>query len=455
MLTIIENDDLDEFENIHPRLKDFDRKYILYQTDKLSYVPRYFYEQFKYGKYKIYTDPNFIEQEVNVEYTGTLRDHQKEGMQVIEDAYGKDGSINGIFEAFCGYGKTSISAYLTTLLKKKTLIVLDNSKLMQQWIDSYLKFTNLTIDDIGIIKGKRFDLDKPVVISMVQTLMSKVKRDMRNNYIKFRDAGFGLVIYDEVHKTSSGPKFATSTLLLPTKNVIGLSATPFAYDVNAALLYNSIGRVFYTYKEYELIPKNVFFIKYDSGLKLKYGKKLAFTRDYIKTVAFYNSIILNSRRYLEVLYDLTKKCYEAGHYILIIVITIKQVDNIINHLKSNGLNAVSIVSKSNVIDKGNDRILVGTAKFASAAFDYPQLSALIFGSPLKGKTSLIQTIGRVIRNHPDKPQPIIIDLIDQSFPSLFEKNIPIKMNIIKNEFDVTNDIFKTITYQPRINDDDY
>jgi superfamily II DNA or RNA helicase len=453
MLTIIQNDDLDELEDLHPKLKDYDRQYVLYQNSKFSYVPRYFYEQFKYDKYKFFIDPNFTEQEIDIKYTGTLREHQKEGVQLIEHYYKNNGNINGIFEAFCGYGKTAISAYLTSILKKKTLIILDNSKLMQQWIDSYLAFTDLTIDDIGIIKGKRLNLDKPVTIATVQTLMSKVKRDLKGYYAKFREAGFGLVIYDEVHKTSSGPKFATSSLLLPTRNIIGLSATPFAYDINAVLLYNSIGNVFYVYKEYELKPKNVYFVRYDSGLGPKYGKKIAFIRDYIKSNAFYNSVIFNNKQYLEVITDLTKKCYNAGHYILIIVITIKQVDHIIHHLKLNGLDAVSVVSKLNDVNKGIDRVLVGTMKFASAAFDYPQLSALIFGSPLKGKISLIQTIGRVIRSHPGKPQPIIIDLIDQAFPSLFAKNICIKTNIIRNEFGVDESVFKDITYQPRIDND--
>jgi superfamily II DNA or RNA helicase len=94
-------------------------------------------------------------------------------------------------------------------------------------------------------------------------------------------------------------------------------------------------------------------------------------------------------------------------------------------------------------------------KFASAGFDYPQLSALILAAPLKGRTTLIQSIGRVVRSYPDKNNPIVIDLIDTDFPSLFESNINIKINVIKKEFDIEDEVFRVLNYQFSKKDIDY
>lgn len=455
MLTIIPNDQLDNLKNRYPSLADCDDKFILYQNAEYSYLPRYFFKQFPFDKYIFFNDKNFLEKEIDVNFIEELRDYQIDGANFIINTFKKNGHVNGIFEALVGYGKTTVATYLTSILKKKTLIVIDNSKLMQQWIEAYVKFTNLTENDIGIIKGKRLDFDKPVTIANVQTLMSKVRNGLNEFYPIFRDAGFGLIFYDEVHKTSSGPRFATSTLLLPTKNIIGLSATPFAHDINAVLLYNSIGNVIYEYKDYKIKPKHVYFLKYSSGLGPKHLKKIRFLRDYIKSCAYYNSIIFDNKLYLQLICEMVKRCLDVKHKILIIAITVKQVESIIKFLSDHGINATPIYSKINDVNKGIDSVLVGTMKYASAGFDYPQLSALILATPLKGKTTLIQSIGRIVRSYVDKNNPLVIDLIDVDFPSLFENNISTKINVIKKEFDVEDSAFKILNYQFSKKDIDY
>ena len=456
MLTIIPTSNLEDLENQYPLLKDYERNYILYQNEKFSYLPRYFPNQFPYDGYIHFDDPSFVEQSIEIEGQVTPRDYQKPVLDFLIKKYEDEGQLTGIFEALVGWGKTVGATYLTATLKKKTLIVLDNSKLMQQWIDAYLQYTNLTEDDIGIIKGNRMDFDKPVTIAMVQTMMSRVKRDLKKYYPLFRDAGFGLVIYDEVHKTSSGPRYATSTLLLNTKNILGLSATPFAHDLHKILLYNSIGNVIYIAKDYQIKPKHVYFVKYDSGLRAKYYKKFKFLRDYIKSIAFYNSIIAENEYYLKVILTLVQQCVKVNHKVLIIVSTVQQVETIIKYLTDRHVVATPVYSKANEVIKGVDNVLVGTMKFASTGFDYSELSALILATPLKGKTSLIQSIGRIVRHHPGKNPPVVLDLMDQSFPHIFESNIGIKTKVISDEFKVESDAFKTIQFniKPDNQDDD-
>jgi len=71
--------------------------------------------------------------------------------------------------------KTVISTFIAAKLGLKTCIVIDNENLLQQWVQAFLTFTDLKPEEIGLIKGKHFVIDKPVIIATVQTLLSKIK----------------------------------------------------------------------------------------------------------------------------------------------------------------------------------------------------------------------------------------------------------------------------------------
>lgn len=330
-------------------------------------------------------------------------------------------------------GKTVLGAWGTCLTKQKTLIILDNSILIDQWRKAYIDFTNLTEDDIGIFQGKNVEIDKPVVITMVQTLLAKQKSDMKGWYEQIKEAGFGLVYYDEVHATASGPKYALASLFINTRNVIGWSATPYAHGINKILLSNCIGDLIYSAKEYETIPE-VNFIKYDSGLGRKHMYRISRSKDYVKMIAFYNSIVWQSQSYLDKIYEITFNLEKKGHCTLIIASTLKQVDAIVQHLKSNGLEAIPFHASERELDRDKDRILVGTQKFISKGFDYDELSALIYATPLKGKISLIQTIGRILRRKEGKLEPCVYDIIDIGFGQQFVSTILTKKSILRKEF---------------------
>lgn len=424
MWSIIDTTKLDSY------LTDDNQDFLLYQSVKKSVFPRYFYRNFPNENLKLLEDKRFIPQTVDFQFVGKLNSEQEELKRRIEDLYQNFGYINGIIKARPGYGKTVCSAYISSTLKKKTLIVLDNSKLLMQWEEAFLRFTTLKKEDIGLIKGTIFN-PKTVTITMVQTLVSKVKNDFNDFYKKFIAEGFDLIIFDEVHKTSSAPKYAKSSLFFNTKNIIGLSATPFGDLKHLTFMNNIIGPVIFEAKDYDFVPE-FHFVKYSSGLGPKYSKRLFRLKDYIKKTATYNSFVVESKKYLDVIHQLTKK--ESGKKIIIIVFTLKQVDLIHNYLLENGVKAVQLHSKCTQIDKQKDDVVVATYKMASHGFDYPELSCLILGSPIRGKISLIQTIGRILRRYNDKSRAVVYDLYDTDFKDIFLESKNAKINIVSDEF---------------------
>ena len=66
--------------------------------------------------------------------------------------------------------------------------------------------------------------------------------------------------------------------------------------------------------------------------------------------------------------------------------------------------------------------------------DYKELSCLILCTPLAGKKSLIQVIGRILRTSINKLAPMIIDLADMSIPTFTIPEVRMKKQIISNEF---------------------
>ena len=435
MWTLLPKEYTSEYEQKHRLFEKYpEREYILYSNDTHHLLPRYFHINYPYDKLIIHIDKKFTPKDmVDVEFTQPLLDYQEPIVKTFIDKYNSQGYVNGLLNARPGSGKSAISIYLACQFKRKTLIVVDNQKLKEQFIETIVKFTNLTEDDIGFIQGSKFDTDKPITITMVQTLLSKLKRNLKDFYVKIRDCGFDFVIYDEVHKTSAGPKYAMSTLFIKSQNIIGLSATPYVRDVHALLLFNTIGDIIHTSKDYECIPK-IIYATYDSHIDQRIKNRSHYMRDYIKLQSFYNSVIYDNIQYLGIIYKLVKKCVESGHTTIVLVSTVKQIESIIEHLAKRDITAEPLYSKKPDVDKVNSNILVGTFKFCSAGFDFKELSALILASPYKGKISLVQSIGRILRTSTGKKQPVVFDLMDKQFPSLFESNISGKNKIFSDEF---------------------
>jgi len=428
MWMTMRNSDLESLEQQYPELTNYEKEYVLHETNDVLFLPRYFQKQFPHPNMVPFHDQQFKPTSADIQFTGSLRDNQKKMMDYINSRYPK--KIRGIIQAYPGFGKTVIGTYLASRLKQKTLIILDNSKLLDQWTDSFVKFTNISEDEIGLIKGTKMDIDKPVCIAMVQTLVSKTKRDLKETYKKIRDAGFNTIFVDECHKASAASKYAKSFLFINAQNVIGLSATPYHQELAKILMHSTLGSVIYKTTAYELTP-DVYFIKYNSGLNI--NKKMNYFRDFIKQKALYDKEICKSEKYLYIIRRLVERLLESKHQTFIVCSTVAQVQLIYDMLSSIGILADMLYSKDADVNK-DAKVIIATYSFAGTGFDLKTLSALIYASPYRGKKSVIQTSGRILRKSEGKDKAIIFDLVDSAVPALFKTMIKAKQSILSEEF---------------------
>ena len=145
----------------------------------------------------------------------------------------------GILEASPAMGKSYCSLYIASELKQKTLILVDMTLLIDQFIDSILKFTNVKENEIGLIRGQEKNYeDKKIVIATIQTL-SKKENDPILKYLK---NNIGFVICDEVHIMSCNMAQTVLNKLSP-KYMLGLSGTPNRDDQMDFVIKQSVGPI--------------------------------------------------------------------------------------------------------------------------------------------------------------------------------------------------------------------
>ncbi len=258
--------------------------------------------------------------------------------------------------------KTVLSVYLAAQFKIKTLIVVDNQNLMKQWIKAFLNFTNLTITDIGIIQKTAFGVDKPIIIAMAQTLLRKTKTNMKVNFKKLDKAGIGIVVYDEVHATSSAPVFSKVSLLFRTKNIIGLSATPFQTGLAEVLMKNTVGEIISNSKNYDTKPKYTL-IHYKSNLDNKKQYVLNKMNDYLKKKSFYNKVIVESTEYQNLVVNQTIAMLKKGHRVMILCFTKAQVKKLSEQLDYRDIENTKFFGEQREITY-TEKLLVATYAYA-------------------------------------------------------------------------------------------
>ena len=202
--------------------------------------------------YSIYEPKKVIfKTEMKKEYQ--LRPYQQEGVDkwIENQAF-------GTIQLPTGAGKTIIGIDIIRVIQERTLILVPNLALVDQWIDQIHTFTKLPIDQIGIFTGQKKAFRKfPIVIStfqllsqylqdfhaLEQNLSEQVSRDkvLVEDTIGFFTEKFGLLIADESHHIQAETfRFIAVDLEIPRR--LALSAT-IEKSVHSSLVVATMGSI--------------------------------------------------------------------------------------------------------------------------------------------------------------------------------------------------------------------
>jgi superfamily II DNA or RNA helicase len=314
-----------------------------------------------------------------------LRSSQREVLDNVTD--------NCLINAPVSWGKTFTALHIAAKLAQKTLVITHTTILRAQWEAEVKKLFNISPGIIG--GGEIINLEKPIVISNVQTL------------IKFIDkvsSMFGTIIVDECHHTPSST-FSEILSKLKARYKIGLSATLLRKDGQHILFKDYFSeKVFRPEVENSVSPKVVLV---STNISIPPAAHWAYRVTELCSLESYRDIVAK----------LAVRMSGRGYRVLVVG---ERVDFLASVSRRCGDTSVCITGetsdyseRNNIIDKiksGEKTILCGSRSIFSEGISLNELSCLILAAPIANEINLIQLIGRIQRVCEGKKEPVVIDL---------------------------------------------
>jgi len=364
-------------------------------SDTRIYLPKFF------GLKKYGTTENKVKDGVDIGdkiiFNGSLKDHQIDFCARILNELKISNSCIAVSQT--GSGKTAMALWLLSQLKKRTLIVVHKQFLLDQWIERIKQF--LPNASIGIIKQDKFDIDKDIIIGMIQTM---VKRNYEDDAFK----SVHLTIFDEVHHCSA-QGFSNIFFKIGSKMTLGLSANVKRTDGLTKVIEWFLGSIIRNEILSEIEKPTIKFIEaeYSTDITPKFNFKgnlnapnmvNQLVLDPARNQLIVNEIISLNKlgRKLLVLSGRRAHCEFLAECILDID------ENLVVGLYLGGM-------KNEDLDTSNKAdIIFATYSMASEAYDNPELDTLIMAT---GMGSVQQSVGRILRKK-NKFNPLVVDFTD-------------------------------------------
>lgn len=298
---------------------------------------------------------------------------------------------------------TVLSLNIISVLKKKTLVIVNKEFLMNQWIERIAEF--LPSARVGRIQSTILDIEnKDIVLGMLQSISMK-------DYDSSVFDSFGLTIIDEVHHISS-EVFSRALFKIVSKYMLGLSATMERKDGTTDVFKMFLGDVAFKGEHTEKHRVCVRAIEYVSGDAVfnevecdfrgqpKYSTMISKLCAFVPRSDFIVRIIrdllveepdsqimilAHNRSVLEYLHDtiLEKEIATVGYYL--------------GGMKERDLKITE-----------SKQIVIATYAMAAEALDIKTLSCLVMATP---KTDIVQSVGRILRMKHRNPR--VIDIVDK------------------------------------------
>jgi superfamily II DNA or RNA helicase len=353
------------------------------------YVPRFYGS--KYGPAPLHISEG---SPIHLSFNGTIRKDQQDAI----DAFMKVKC--GLLELPCGFGKTILALYLIHLIKRKTIVIVHKEFLLEQWIERIHEF--LPGATIGRIQGDTIDINKDIVIGMLQSISMR-------SYPKEVFQDFGFTIIDETHHIAA-EVFSNALFHLVTPYMLGLSATMERKDGLTKVFKLFLGEIAYSAQR-ERTTVFIHKVAYSTDNKEFNEVIRNFRGDtnytcMIKKISEFNprkDCILNL---LTILLPLS-----TTNQVMILAHTKALLNYLYDAIEHRNLASVGYyiggMKQTALKESETKKIILATYAMAEEALDIKSLSTLILATP---KTDVTQAVGRILRiKH---AMPLVIDIVD-------------------------------------------
>jgi superfamily II DNA or RNA helicase len=360
--------------------------YAYRESTKKLYVPRFFGTA-RYGP----VESQLKATAIDVQWTGALRANQEPAVAAFME------HKCGLLELPCGFGKTILSLYILSRLQVKTLIIVHKDFLLQQWVERIQEF--LPNATVGRIQGATVDIDKDIVIGMLQSLSMK-------EYDAAIFRSFGFTIVDETHHIAA-EVFSNALFKIVTPYMLGLSATMDRADGLTDVFKQFLGPVLYKAKRDAVDNVVVQCVRYVSDDEE------------------FNETILNYKGQANYTLMIKKICAHAPRtqFLLAVLARLLETESnaqvmILSQNRSllDDLHAgiavpcgyyVGGMKTAALKETETKRVILATYAMAEEALDIKTLTTLLMATP---KANVTQAVGRILRTPHEAP--LVVDVVD-------------------------------------------
>ncbi len=317
----------------------------------------------------------------------------------------------GIVEVPCGGGKTVIGMEVAARACTPTLWLCHTTDLARQALGVARDLYGLHGDDIGFIGDGSWNPGSRLTVAMLQSLRDRNLTTLANS--------IGCLVLDEAHHAPAD-SFRAVVEAFPARLRLGLTATPERQDHLEAWMHLVFGPTTYrtTYRELadagRIVLPDVGFVLTGVGSEHHAPEP---TDHWTDAVSYLAASPARNRLILALL----AQCVAEGRRCLVLTNLVKHADLLAQALQAVGVPTLPLVGKLSpkkraaTIDgfhSGHIRAIVATS-LADEGLDLPELDTVLLASPARSGGRIAQRIGRVMRVHPDKQTPLVIDLVDE------------------------------------------
>jgi len=369
------------------------------------YVPR----KYGLGNMELAGRPSVDERSdgptVEMSFHGSLRPSQEKPVAEVLRTLESAPWTGSILEAPCGSGKTTLALYVAAQLKRPALIIVHTEVLLAQWVERIKQFLQLPDNKIGRIQQDRCDYEGcPITVGMIHSIAEK-------DYPTETYSHFGFVVFDEVHRVGA-PVFSKAVPKFNARYVLGLSATPERYDGMEKVFLWHIGNIIRSDQTWEIKPK-VYQIQWmsrvhPSAIKV-YGK------NEVSLGKLATKLGQDARRNIWLAGEIAKAA-KAGRKILVLSDRIEHLKRMRELLQAQTRNTtitsgfvIGGMKEDKRLQSTGCNVMFGTFGYVSEGFDVAELDTLYLTSP---HVNIEQSVGRILRRHPSKKEPVVVDVVD-------------------------------------------
>lgn len=298
-----------------------------------------------------------------------------------------------IINAPVSWGKTYAAIAIASKFAQKTLVITHTTALRDQWISNIRKVLNI---EPGIIGGGDWvGLDKPIIVSNIQTLRKDVERIGKM---------FGMVILDECHHVPA-TTFSDVIDKLWARYRIGLSGTIQRKDRKHVLFRDFFGPILYQPEAENRVNPNILVV--NTKIRIPSASHWAHSMTELGNNEDYRNLVTN----------LANTMADRGHKVLVVA---ERVNFLESCARRSGDRACVITGSVKDFEERTDLmkgiasgeydILYGSRAIFSEGISLNELSCLILACPINNNLNLEQLIGRIQRIVEGKRTPLVIDL---------------------------------------------